>query len=187
MLTLIDTELNWQEVQGYLRGCSVKDQHLTAPPGGPVEGDMYWCGTGTGSWSTYTNKLMVYHAYTGCAIAWIAIPLPKGWPLWIEDENEFYVWTGAALVKLSTLMAATHAHYYERHTITAGDKAAGYIDLTVAQYVPGGTLVQTLKRTGEPEIPLTLTDHYTETSATRVTYVADVLEEGADIISRWQK
>jgi len=44
---------------------SVKDQHLSAPPASPVEGDRYIIPTGaTGAWAGKTNQIVEYQSAT---------------------------------------------------------------------------------------------------------------------------
>lgn len=187
-ITTTDSDLYWRIIPGILRRLSVKDRHLTAPPGGDVEGDRYIVASvATGAWAGKEGTIAEYHVYTGVAIGWKFFTAPIGWPVYVVDETECYVQTSALTwAKLSTVVIGATPHY-EDHTITGGDVAAGYIDLTVATFTTGGSLMQTFKRSSEPEILLTLGTDYTETSSTRVTYTAGVLEAGAHIISRWSK
>lgn len=77
---------------------SVADRNLTAPPGGPTEGDRYIIGSGaTGAWAG--KDLNVATWIDG---AWLFLVPREGWIAWVEDENLLFVWNGTAWTDLAT-------------------------------------------------------------------------------------
>jgi hypothetical protein len=85
-------------------------------------------------------------------------------------------------------LSSAHTHYYEAHTVIAGDVTNGYIDLTVTTYTTADNSLQLwLKRSGEPPILLVITEDYTETSTSRITFTAGLMTSGDTIIARWRK
>ena len=66
-----------------LCGGVLKDITLTAPDGGEVEGDLYYCaGVGTGDWTGFDYDLP--HYYNG---AWVAYPLQIGMTFRVTGGN----------------------------------------------------------------------------------------------------
>ena len=63
---------------------SVKDRDLTAPPGGPTEGDSYIVGpAATGAWATHDGKVAFWSGS-----AWV-FGIPRiGWVAYVEDEEK---------------------------------------------------------------------------------------------------
>lgn len=71
---------------------TIKDRDLTAPPGSPVEGDVYIpAATATGAWVGMENLIAQFTAG-----AWTFITPLKGWSVFVDDENNFIYWDGAA-------------------------------------------------------------------------------------------
>jgi hypothetical protein len=73
---------------------SVKDRDLTAPPGGPADGDTYIVGAGaTGAWATHDGKIAVYNGPTA---AWVFYTPRTGWVAFIEDETKLSAYYSSA-------------------------------------------------------------------------------------------
>lgn len=70
----------------------VIDKDLTAPPGSPVEGDIYIVGaSATGAWATHDNNLAIYQSG-----AWVFIIPLDGWIAWVNDEDTLYVFNSGS-------------------------------------------------------------------------------------------
>ncbi len=68
---------------------TVVDRDLIAPPGSPVEGDVYIVGdSATGDWATH-DKELAYYTDT----AWGFIAAKEGWRAWILDEDKEVYWS----------------------------------------------------------------------------------------------
>jgi len=66
---------------------SVKDRHLTAPPGGEAEGDRYFVAAGaTGTWSGHDGDIAVYYG----GAYFFRTPV-AGWILQAVDEGKMFV------------------------------------------------------------------------------------------------
>ncbi|WP_339251545.1 DUF2793 domain-containing protein [Paenibacillus sp. FSL P2-0136] len=90
---------------------SVKDQHLTAPPGSPVEADRYIIPSGaTGVWAGKTNQIAEY-----AAGSWTYYVPAVGWTAYVDDEQKIYSWNGSAWVRTGGAL----------QTITAGNGLTG--------------------------------------------------------------
>ena len=157
---------------GILRAVSVLSR-VTSLPGGPAEGDRHIL-TATGD----VNKIAEWHAESYGTVgvtttpAWVLIDPWAGLTVLVTGESVSYIYNGSAWVTLASLIG-THTHYHETHTVTAGDVAAGYVDLVSITYTTGnGSL------TVYGPLLLALTTDYTETSVSRVTFMAGALEEG---------
>lgn len=74
---------------------SVKDQHLTAPPGSPAAGDRYIIPSGaTGVWAGQTNKVAEWNGSS-----WDLYAPATGWTCYVDDEQKVYSWSGSAWVR----------------------------------------------------------------------------------------
>jgi hypothetical protein len=70
----------------------LKDRDLSTPPVSPADGDMYLVkATGTGTWAGKDGKL-AYFLNT----AWIFITVREGFTAWVNDEDVFIGYDGAA-------------------------------------------------------------------------------------------
>lgn len=77
-----------------LLNCGVIDRDLTAPPGSPVNGDVYIPkATATGAWAGKENKLAQWDV-----TAWVFHTPEEGWHAWIRDEDILAVWSGSAWI-----------------------------------------------------------------------------------------
>jgi hypothetical protein len=77
---------------------SVLDRDLTAPPGGPAEGDRYIVAAGaTGAWASQDDRVAAYQDG-----AWMVYAPREGWIAWVADEDKLYAWDGAAWVVAGT-------------------------------------------------------------------------------------
>lgn len=66
------------------------DRDLTAPPGSPVDGDVYFIGgAGTGDWDDHDLELALY-----IGTAWHFIAPRQGWTAYIEDEDLHVSYSG---------------------------------------------------------------------------------------------
>jgi len=71
---------------------SVLDRDLTAPPGGPGDGDRYIVASGAaGAWAGW--DLNVAYRVDG---AWMRLVPRPGWIAWVEDEGVLLVFDGSA-------------------------------------------------------------------------------------------
>lgn len=71
---------------------NVKDKDLTAPPGGPVDGDSYIVnGVATGAWAGHEDDIAYYQSS-----AWIFLQPTEGWLAYVQDENALYVYTSGS-------------------------------------------------------------------------------------------
>ncbi len=88
--TLIDTTYRTLDSQE-----SVKDMHLTAPPGGPVVGDRYIVGSpATGDWAGKEGNIT---QYTG--LGWDFYVPTEGFFTYVEDQAVHYIYKVSAWVK----------------------------------------------------------------------------------------
>src|SRR5690606_7806917 len=73
----------------------------TAPPLSPVEGERWLIAAdATGPFSGHENHITCFQDS-----AWsFFVPLP-GWLLWVDDDAELYLWTGAAWTPIQHLFA----------------------------------------------------------------------------------
>jgi hypothetical protein len=75
-----------------------KDRDLATPPGSPADGDCYLVAASpTGAWSGKAAKIAFY-----VNTAWVFITAIEGFTAWINDENVFVGYDGAAWSTLST-------------------------------------------------------------------------------------
>ena len=82
---------------------SVKDKDLTAPPGGPAEGDRYIVATGgTGAWAGHDNDITEWNG-----TAWIFFTPNEGTWCEVEDENTVYIFDGSAWGKLIAFLSVS--------------------------------------------------------------------------------
>lgn len=62
------------------------DRDLTASPGSPQDGDVYYiAGTGTGDWDGHNFQLALY-----VGTAWSFVTPRTGWVAWIADEAALF-------------------------------------------------------------------------------------------------
>lgn len=79
-LNLLDT---------FAAGVNVKDRDLTAPPGSPVDGDVYIpAATATGDWAGQEGDFAVY--FNG----WLFVTPAEGMTAYIADEDKWLVYDG---------------------------------------------------------------------------------------------
>jgi len=77
-------EFSWQS--------PVLDKDLTAPPGGESKGDRYIVASvASGDWEGLEDHILTYDG-----AAWLDATPTEGWYVYIDDENAFYKYTGAA-------------------------------------------------------------------------------------------
>lgn len=69
----------------------VKDKDLETPPGGESKGDRYIVKVNGGDWSAGAAKDIATYV-TGTT--WLYDTPVEGWIVWVDDENEFYVFDG---------------------------------------------------------------------------------------------
>ncbi len=84
---------------------SVKDKDLTAPPGSPTLGDRYIVASpATGLWSGEEDSIAEWDGDE-----WLFDAPAGGWAVWVDDEDELYVYNGSAWAQESFgPHAATH-------------------------------------------------------------------------------
>lgn len=82
---------NWIEgTPNVLLNNRIKDRHLTAPPGGETDNDMYIpAATATGAWAGQEGKLAVFRGVT-----WRFFTPLEGWMFYCDDENTFLRYNG---------------------------------------------------------------------------------------------
>lgn len=69
-----------------------KDRDLATPPGSPADGDCYLvAASGTGAWSGHDGDI-AFRLNT----AWVFINVIEGFTAWVNDENAFLGYDGAA-------------------------------------------------------------------------------------------
>ncbi len=77
---------------------AVKSRTVSIPPASPVEGDRYLVAASpTGTWTGQAGKLAAL--MDG---AWRFLAPREGWRLWVDDEDAFVVFDGAAWAGLGT-------------------------------------------------------------------------------------
>lgn len=117
-----------------------KDRDLATPPGSPADGDCYLvAASGTGAWSGHDGDIAFY-----LNTAWVFINVIEGFTAWINDENVFAGYDGAAWQVLSTPSGA----YAD--TEQTAEMIAGFIatpadkSYTIAlKMAHGGTITET--------------------------------------------
>lgn len=73
---------------------NVVDRAVTVPPTVPVSADRYIVPSGaTGAWTGQTNRI-AYRSEND----WKFLVPRIGWIVWVESENDYYEWDGAAWV-----------------------------------------------------------------------------------------
>lgn len=73
---------------------TIKDKDLATPPGSPADGDTYIvAGSPTGAWVGHAKHIAYYQSS-----AWAFHVPAEGWLVFIQDENAFYFYDGAAWV-----------------------------------------------------------------------------------------
>lgn len=74
-----------------LMNTGAKDKDLATPPGSPAAGDVYIIAASpTGAWSGQAGKITFYDT------TWRFITPREGMTLWVQDENVYYGYDGAA-------------------------------------------------------------------------------------------
>lgn len=182
-ITTSDDDYFGAMVPGIGRRINVKDKDLAAAPGAASEGDRYIV-PAAGWGGLHGNTVAEWHAYSGASAAWTYFTPPVGFVVWVVDEAEFYFWNGTAWAKLSTGILSVHSHYYEKHTVTAGEEASGVIDLTGGNIYTTGNHSLMVFMNGQLQ---TITDDYAETDSNTIMFVAGRLTENDVIIFRWYK
>lgn len=72
---------------------TVIDKDLTAPPGSPSDGDTYIvAATATGAWAGQEDTIAYYESS-----AWSFHTPSEGWRVWVQDENEPYVFVSTSV------------------------------------------------------------------------------------------
>jgi Protein of unknown function (DUF2793) len=83
----------------------VLDKDLTAPPGGPANGDRYIVAVGaTGAWATHDLKIAVFIEST-----WEFHTPLLGWGAYVSDEGFRYDWNGVGWVPASAQASFSEA------------------------------------------------------------------------------
>lgn len=73
---------------------SVKDRNLAAPPGSPADGHRYIVAASpSGAWAGQALKIAAWQDGV-----WEFFTPREGWLAWIEDEDTFVAWDGAAWI-----------------------------------------------------------------------------------------
>lgn len=89
-------ETSVNEIAAYLESGSghfiFKDRDLSTPPGSPANGDCYLvAATGSGAWTGHTGDIAYY-----LNTAWVFVEVIEGYTAWVNDENVFIGYDGAA-------------------------------------------------------------------------------------------
>lgn len=80
---VINKSVRSLEIFGQL---SVLDKDLTAPPGGPADGDTYIIASpATGAWASQELNIAYYNVS-----AWLFFEPKDGFRAWVKDEQLFY-------------------------------------------------------------------------------------------------
>jgi hypothetical protein len=122
-----------------LVNCSVIDRDLTAPPGSPVDGDVYIPkATATGAWSGKENQLAQWDVN-----AWKFHAPEEGWICYVRDEDVLLVYTGAAWTVLAG--ASATAPFVDSTALAKGSAdATKLVRLEVDGLTTGTTRVATV-------------------------------------------
>lgn len=71
---------------------SVKDRHLSSPPGSPAEGARYIVASGaSGAWAGWVGSIAMW-----ADGSWFRLIPKVGWLAWVEDEALALIWNGSA-------------------------------------------------------------------------------------------
>lgn len=93
---LASAGLHWLEM--------VKDKDTLDPPGAPNEGDRYWIGgVGINAWNGHNYDIAEWDGS-----AWVYTDTAEGDVAYVDDENLFYFYTGAALAIFATAVGNHH-------------------------------------------------------------------------------
>lgn len=89
-------ETSVNEIAAYLESGSghfiFKDRDLATPPGSPANGDCYLVASSpTGAWTGHTGDIAYY-----LNTAWVFVEVIEGYTAWVNDENLFIGYDGAA-------------------------------------------------------------------------------------------
>lgn len=118
---------NLRQLDALVMG-AVKDKDLTAPPGGPADGDRYIVGgSATGDWAAHDDEIAQYETDE-----WVFYTPKEGWIAWVADEDLFYVFDGSAWAELEAgtggtshnILSATHTDS-TAGTVVRGDLIVG--------------------------------------------------------------
>ena len=136
---------------------NILDRDLSTPPGSPASGDAYIVkATGLSTWAGHDDDIAVY-----ISAQWKFHTPAEGWLLYVQDENLFIYWNGAAWTVMATQGAFTALSdtpaSYTGHTlkvvrVNAGETAlefatisTGVADFTDLGDVPASYAGETLK------------------------------------------
>jgi hypothetical protein len=113
---------------------SVKDRHLTNPPGAPSDGDRYIVASGgSGDWASWDLNIAWY--VDG---VWTKLVPRGGWIAYLEDENLVLIHDGADWVKLP---ATTETWQVLAASAVAVSHTGDTSETTLASItVPGGAM-----------------------------------------------
>lgn len=85
----------WRGLDALVQPVAI-DKDLAAPPGSPVNGDVYIVGgSPTGAWSGKTRQIA---RFTSVTPGWEFYPPRKGWEIYVQDENKPYRYDGSSWV-----------------------------------------------------------------------------------------
>lgn len=89
-------------------GC--KSRVVTAPPGSPLEGDVYIVPTGaSGVWSGKDGKLTQL-----LNSAWLFYTPKEGWRTWVADEDDTVIYDGTKWTKQETMTLGTETNVFKQ-------------------------------------------------------------------------
>lgn len=79
-----------------IANCGAISMTDTAPPGAPVNGDVYIIASAgaSGDWAGRENAVTYYHENEG----WAFMSPPEGMTLWVNSEDALYSWNGSAWI-----------------------------------------------------------------------------------------
>lgn len=131
----------------------------TAQPGSPTDGQCYLLtGSPTGAaWSTQANKIAFY-----LSNAWVFITPKEGWGAWVNDENVFIIYDGAAWVSPSTVLPASNAQIWTGSSNAVALTPANLYTSSAPQALTSGA---TITPDGDNGFNFTLTLAHTATLA----------------------
>lgn len=121
---------------------AAKSRHLTAPPAAPQEGDRYIPASGaTGAWAAADLNIMSFEDG-----AWVKYVPSNGWLVWVEDEAQLVVKSGATWLNVmngASAVVATSAHGAQMQFVVAEELLSGLSgatrDSTIT--IPNGAIV----------------------------------------------
>lgn len=160
-------ETSVNEIAAYLESGSghfiFKDRDLATPPGSPANGDCYLvAAAATGAWTGHTGDIAYY-----LNTAWIFIEVVEGYTAWVNDEDVFIGYDGAAWNDLAGGGGGGSSAFEATATVPVASAFANVISgptfsdssigMTYTTPTPGGTQFYMARYTGSFSSNFTMT------------------------------